>query len=357
MPIDSPMPSLRDRFARWISNRRGVSPLYELIVEGLVQDPELLEVLAPLSGYPFVCNRVMGAVHYLLLEGAEHTLARFYATITPDPEPPESAYPVFRAFCIEHFNAIEALARSREIQINEIRRCAALLPALSEIAARRCGASLALIDVGTCAGLNLLFDRYTYDYGDAGRLMGPTDIVVACRSTGVAALPVPSAFPNVSWRLGVDLDPVNTQDLHQVNWLIALVSPDDAGRLNLLRRAMSLAAIDAPHLIQGRAGEAIAGILAQTPPSLTPCIFHSFFIQDLDQAERAQFEAALLEASSSRDIFRISLEWDETDGRPDIDHPVPLTLTSLSAGQQRKEVLAHVDPRGECGWIEWSATR
>src|SRR5207253_1719152 len=52
-------------------------------------------------------------------------------------------------------------------QTNEVSRSAALLPGYLAIA-RLAGLPLAIREIGASAGLNLFFDRYSYDYGRFG---------------------------------------------------------------------------------------------------------------------------------------------------------------------------------------------
>src|SRR5262249_60879091 len=59
------------------------------------------------------------------------------------------------------------LILTRRPQTNEPARCAVLLPALAQLPQ-----PLALIEAGASAGLNLLFDRYSYDYA-GHRLAAP----------------------------------------------------------------------------------------------------------------------------------------------------------------------------------------
>ena len=66
--------------------------------------------------------------------------------------------------------------------------------------------ALALIEVGASAGLNLLFDRYSYDYG-AGRSAGDpgSPIQFACTLRGEVRPPIPASMPPVAARVGLDL--------------------------------------------------------------------------------------------------------------------------------------------------------
>ena len=56
-----------------------------------------------------------------------------------------------------------------------------------------------------------------------------------------ATTPVPTAPPRVTWRAGLDLDPVDISDPNQAAWLEALVWPEQSDRLAKLRIAMRIA--------------------------------------------------------------------------------------------------------------------
>lgn len=153
------------KFTRWISNRPGVSPLYEKIVSGLSCDEELLHLISSVDEHDFIYNRVMGAVHYLILNGVGAPLAGYYQTVTEHPLRDDGVYAAFREFMFTHWPEIEELIATRSVQINEIRRCIALLPALAVIEAEIRPREIAFVDVGACAGLNLLFDCFGDDAG------------------------------------------------------------------------------------------------------------------------------------------------------------------------------------------------
>src|SRR3984885_12061074 len=45
---------------------------------------------------------LFSSVHYLLLKDSSDHLSRFFATLTPSPQPPEDAFPECLRFCMEH---------------------------------------------------------------------------------------------------------------------------------------------------------------------------------------------------------------------------------------------------------------
>ncbi|HLJ80698.1 MAG TPA: DUF2332 family protein, partial [Ktedonobacterales bacterium] len=85
------------------------SPLYAQLCVGVANDRELLAIAARAWPRRPVPNLLFAAVHYLLLGGTRHPLARFYPSITVAASPPEDAYPAFREFCLSRRDAIEQL--------------------------------------------------------------------------------------------------------------------------------------------------------------------------------------------------------------------------------------------------------
>ncbi|MHB8246796.1 MAG: DUF2332 family protein [Acidimicrobiales bacterium] len=92
---------------------------------------------------------------------------------------------------------------------------------------------------GAAAGLTLLVDFYSYDYGDR-KLTGldPDAPVLSCRPIG--AVPVPDAVPEVAWRAGLDLNPLDPSDPADVEWLSCLLWPGEEGRAERLAAAAAV---------------------------------------------------------------------------------------------------------------------
>src|SRR6202008_1014271 len=99
---------------------------------------------------------------------------------------------------------------ARRTQTNEPARCATLLPALALLPQ-----PLALIEVGASAGLTLLPDKYSYGYyGDYGepRVTGTDPLAPGLECQLRAPAPLPARVPEVAWRAGLDLNPLDVTD-------------------------------------------------------------------------------------------------------------------------------------------------
>src|SRR3954470_23583555 len=168
------------RFAE-IEARR--SPLYAEWAAGVAADEEILHWLARLPRGKRQPNLLFAAVR--LLAG------------TP------SGFPAFRDVLAARRAEVEEVVLARRTQTNEPARCALLLPVLAALPQ-----PLALLEVGASAGLCLLPDRYAYDYD--GHRLGNGGPVLRCRPEG--PVPLPHCIPEVAWRAGLDLEPVDVTD-------------------------------------------------------------------------------------------------------------------------------------------------
>ena len=172
--------ALAQRFVRFADQECGdYAPLYDRLARGIAGDPELLTLAAHTWSGQQAPLLLLAAVHSLLLGGVDHALGAFYPSVTHRAAvPPGDPMPAFRAFCRDYRNALLDLVSTGLVQTNEPRRCTVLLPAFATVARLAGGRPLALIEIGASAGLNLLFDRYGYDYGAGwsvgipGRLSG-----------------------------------------------------------------------------------------------------------------------------------------------------------------------------------------
>jgi hypothetical protein len=324
---------------------RGQSPLYEALCERIVDDQALLAIAATAPEGQLVGNLLFAAVHYLLLGGAEHELTQYYASCVTAPKPPQGAFPAFRDFCIAHKSAIRDLLTRRRVQTNEVRRCAYLFPAFAYVANVATPRPLALIEVGTSAGLNLLWDRYAYDYGDGG-FEGCSDALVRIRTEVKPGCPIslPDEPIAVSQRVGVDIHVIDVRDPDELLWLESLVWPEHRDRRGLLKAAVREMLQDRPRLLEGDILDLLPALVTNASRAAQVCLFHCHTLHQFTDAQRAEFKNLLGELSRSRPILELSAEW--------IGSVTPeLHLERWDHGQNAGVHLANVDQHAR--WIEW----
>lgn len=160
------------RFARREAVPSG-SPLYVAICEAVANSPFLLKLAGEAGPGQPAPNLLLAAIHFFVRRNPAGSLAAYFPSVDGSRSPDAALAAELERFCHEHHAGIAGLLQSRLVQTNEVRRTACLLPAFAAVHAEA-DAPLALLEVGCSAGLNLLFDRYHYDYGN-GVVSGEPD--------------------------------------------------------------------------------------------------------------------------------------------------------------------------------------
>ncbi len=324
----------------------GGSPLYASLAMRVAEDPELLEVAALAWEKNALPNLFFGAVHFLLLKGERHQLAAFYLSLNKASRHYDYVYPYFRSFVLERKNEIGEIITTHSVQTNEVGRCAALIPAFELVARQVENRPLALIEIGSSGGLTLLWDHYHYRYDENLQCGAPNSPVqIECQLRGEKRPPVPNRFPEIASRLGVDLNPLDLNDPESVQWLRALVWPEQGKRANQLGRAIEVARQDPPRIIRGDALEILPRLVDRARSNFHLCVFHSFTLSLASGKPRERLESLLSKVSEKRNLFQISLEWAKSSETP------LLTLATFNKGAKTESMLARSQPHGE--WIEW----
>ena len=326
--------TLADHFRHFALAARATSPLYAALADSIAEDPELLALAAEIDLDKMPPNMLLAGVHALLPAG--EPLARFYASRTAAPLPPDAAYPDFRRFALAHRAAILELCRTRRTSTNEMRRAAVLLPAFGLVA--QWGEPLHCFEVGCSAGLLLNWDRVGYDYGEAGRLM-PLNAAFTLHSVAEGPVPIPAAMPRVATRVGFDLVDVDPTDAEDAGWLRALIWPELTQRRERLDQALALAQHDPPRRVVGDALAALPGEVARLPANGTIVVFHSFALNQFPAALKADFFALLDRLGATQPLWRVGYE----HGAKEFAY---LSLQRHGAGAP-EQVLAEALPHGD----------
>lgn len=264
MPAERYLAFARDEAA-------GRSPLYEEFSTCIAQDSDVLALLSALSTAKQQPNLLFAAV--------KHGFG-----VQPD-------WPAFRTTVLRHWSAISATMMARSTQTNEAARCATLLPALMQLPQ-----PLALLEVGASAGLCLLPDRYAYDFGGHQLMPATTTAPPRFFCPVNDATPLPARLPEIVWRAGLDLNPIDVRDDAQCTWLEALVWPGQEQRLANLRSALTAARKDPPRLKLGNLLHDLAELAAEAPRDATLVVFHTAVLAYVrDQAQRDAFARSVRE--------------------------------------------------------------
>ncbi|RYG73071.1 DUF2332 domain-containing protein, partial [bacterium] len=158
------MDRLASVFREFARECHGSSALYQALSLRIAEDPEMLTLAAFAQPRQPVPNLLFAAVHAILLRDGDADLSPYYGSLVPDPLPPPGAFPTFRAFALEHGDEIKATLTERLVQTNEVRRAIYLASALARLSREFPERPFHLIEIGTSAGLNLLLDRFGYEY-------------------------------------------------------------------------------------------------------------------------------------------------------------------------------------------------
>lgn len=207
---------------------------------------------------------------------------------------PVEAWSQVRDWFVAHWDLVASEALTRTTQTNEAGRCATLLPVLAGV-----DGPVALLEVGASAGLCLYPDRYSYRYVDGADEVrvdpvdGPSAVELTCRVDDLAR--VPRRLPDVVWRAGIDLHPLDITDPDDAAWLDALVWPEHDDRRARLAAAVSVVAAEPPLLVAGDLLDALPGLVAQAPAGATLVVQHSAVLTYVDLAVRERFATRVRE--------------------------------------------------------------
>lgn len=321
------------------------SALYTAIAAGLADDEATIQRLQPVIGQRILGIALLAAVHDLILEGIEHPLADYYLSRTPTPKPPDDAvYDHFLDFFDRHYDAIIWRIQHRLVQTNEIRRAANLMPAFAMIA-ERTQQPLAMIEIGPSAGLLMLWDHLRYDYGGDG-VVGPHDapLTLHCESRG-GAVPLPTTWPTVKARMGIDLNPLDTRTPADARWLQALIWPEQAERRARLQAALALLEAHPPHMVQGDVVDELPSALDAMPDDATLVVYHSYAMVQLPPTVRESVYDHMRAMATQREVYHVALEIYRGNETPQ------LWLHHYHAGAETSTQLANCEPHG--AWIKW----
>ncbi len=322
---------------------RGSSDLYEFLSLKIAEDDFLLDLCKAVQKGQPAPNLLFGAVHYLLLKGNEHSLRSYYPSITNPPEDMDNkTFRGFKDFCNKYRDEITSILETKKVQTNEVRRCGYLYPIFSWIY-NETEKPLSLIEIGTSAGLQLLWDHYSYSYGTAetfGTKGAHLHITSEVRGDHFPNLL--SESPPIASKIGIDLTISDLSNPEDYLWLKALIWPEHQERLELFHNAAACLKEHPVKLVEGDGVRLLPDVVQTIPEDSVICIFHTHVANQIPAESKVELLEKIAEIGSERDVFHIyNNMWDRQ-----------LHLDYYKNGEEFKNTIGDTDGHGR--WFEWN---
>ncbi|WHZ05692.1 DUF2332 domain-containing protein [Neobacillus sp. YX16] len=320
---------------------KGSSLLYEFLSIKISKDYELLAIYSNAGEGQPIPNLLFGAVHYLLLKGKDHPLKEFYPSIVSNPKSYKDSFGFFKDFCFKYRNDIESILKTRLVQTNEVRRCAYLYPVFCTIY-EKVKKPLALIEIGTSAGLQLLWDKYSYSY-EQNDIYGNIDskLNITAEIKGENTPILHSTPPPVSTRIGIDLNTIDLNDKDDKLWLKSLIWTEHKERLFMFEEAASYIKEVPVSLFDGDGISLLSKFVENIPEDSVICIFHTHVANQIPLEMKKQLLQIVEAIGRNRDVFHI---YNNIQDRY-------LHLDYYLDGIESKSTIAETDGHGR--WFEW----
>ncbi|NNL74352.1 MAG: DUF2332 family protein [Silicimonas sp.] len=274
--------------------------------------------------------RLAGALHALKLR--KKALTAVYPPHDPDDD---TLWAAVHHAMTDHAASILAWLESPP-QTNEVRRAAAILPALA-LLRQTTDLPVDLLELGTSGGLNLRADRFHLNL--KGHHVGDMASPVTLTPDWQGPMP-PRTLPRILRRAGVDLAPVDPLSPEGELRLLAYLWADQPDRIARTKAAIAVARETPAAISAGDAGEWLDCQLRQPRPDRLRVVFHTVAWQYFPAETRQRALAAMENAVGP--LARIAMENDGGKG-------AAVTLTTWPGGAHRH--LGRADFHGR--WIEW----
>lgn len=361
-PVDD-IDQIQQRFASFVETTRRRAPLYAMLAGRIAAEPERARVLLSAPRHQRMPVLFFAAIHMSLMADPDHRLSAHYASLggrTPnDRDRHDLAWTSFIDLLDRRSEQLEATIAERQVQTNEVGRCAVLRAALATLPVDR---PIRLVDLGAAAGLNLALDRYRIEYTDVGETGAADDLTIACEVR--SGTPPPTGpIATITDRIGLDASPIDLARAEDRQWLRACVWADETERLSRLDRAIAVArrepiTIERHDLRDGPFATLQRVIDDQL--DTTAVVMNSWVLAYLDDIEQQRVIDALdaLGRHTGRLVW-VCFESVEsvpglaqlTPGMNRSDPASVLVMSDWASGTRSSRLLARCHPHGH--WIEW----
>ncbi|HZZ48226.1 MAG TPA: DUF2332 domain-containing protein [Pseudonocardia sp.] len=278
----------------------------------IAQDDVLLDLAAAIPADRLPALLISAAIRYRMALTRPEPLTGYYPVPGGARQPPADAgfRPALREFAAAEATELAQLCARHRYQMNEVGRCLDVLPVLGVVAAAD-PRPIALVDLGTGAGLGLHLDRYAYHY----ELAGGGELVSGDRASPVRLSgrvrsghpPVPPGPPPLAHRVGVDTESLTLTDQDTVDWLAACVPPE-LGAVTRFAAAVEVARAHPAPTVRGDLLEVLPQVLAELPADVLVCLVDTYVHVFLPPERLAAFHRLVERVGGERDLDWISID-------------------------------------------------
>jgi hypothetical protein len=204
-----------------------------------------------------------------------------------------------------------------------------------------------MVELGPSAGLNLVWDRYRYEYANGA--WGDPSSPLTLR--GEERMPVPlellALSPRVASRVGVDAEPIDVTTDEGARLLKSFVWADQTWRLELLDQAIAALRADPPELVRGDLLDELPRLLERRRAGSLSVVYATAVLGYLSDEDRARFRELMRGAGAVGPLAFVSTGQSAHD-----EHTRWAMKVTIWPGGDR-ESIALADFHG--AWLDWLA--
>lgn len=313
MPTSAPAERIRDQaleVARGWSGPEAPAGwrLTASLFERLADDAALLELATDIPADRLPALLFVASVQAVIARHPDEPLHEYYPWPDVRPRPVDDGFGEhLRRFCDTHRDELRTIWRTHRYQMNEVARCTQVALALGVLQAQHPDRQLAIVDVGTSAGLGLFPDCYRYTLSD-GTSFGDVDspVSIDCQLHGEQRPPPPVGL-RVGERIGIDANPIRLDDDEARDWLSACVPPDADAQRRLLGAIDVVRAGDC-RIDSGDAIALLPDVLGAIPDGPLIAVIDAYTAVFFDDHGQRRMNEVVAECGSRRDVAWISLD-------------------------------------------------
>ena len=157
-------------------------------------------------------------------------------------------------------------------------------------------------------------------------------------------VPVPARLPEIAWRAGLDLNPLDVTSDDDMRWLSCLVWPGEGDRAERLAAAIATARRSPAPVYRGDLLTDLPALAAQAPPDATLVVYHSAVLAYVAPEDRERFAGT---------VRGLGAAWFSNEA-PGVVPGVPLRDRddgTFVLARDGYKVLARTDGHGD--WVQW----